>query len=85
MIRHASRWGRRALCRRHGCAVGTLLLCGAQALGVTQLNPGDPAPAFSLAGEEGKTVTVPDPRGEVQVLLFGDSTNAEVEGRSLRP
>ena len=58
--------------------IGALLVCGSQALGVTHLQPGDAAPGFSATDTGGNKVQVPDPRGEVQVLLFGDSSHPRV-------
>lgn len=85
MNTNASTWGDRARLggqRRWAiaaaCAIGALLVCGAQALGVTHLKPGDPAPKLSASGLGGKSVEVPDPRGEIQVLLFGDSSHPRV-------
>jgi len=47
-----------------------LLLAGMQAPAADRPGPGDPAPAFELAGTGGETVRLADLRGRTVVLAF---------------
>ena len=56
------------LCTSVGMAVATTVaMMGAQA---NQLQPGDPAPPFSLPGSDGKTYSLADLRGQAVVLAW---------------
>ena len=52
-------------------AVAAILAAAAmpQASGPAELKPGDPAPAFSLPGSDGKTYTLADFKGKQAVVL----------------
>ena len=56
------------LCTSIGLAVATAVaMMGAQG---TELQPGDPAPPFSLPGSDGKTYNLADLRGQAVVLAW---------------
>jgi thioredoxin-dependent peroxiredoxin len=50
------------------CAAGAVLLGGVVSASA-ELNPGDPAPDFSLKGSDGKTYKLSDFRGKQAVVL----------------
>ena len=56
------------LCTSIGLTVATAVaMMGAQG---TELQPGDPAPPFSLPGSDGKTYNLADLRGQAVVLAW---------------
>jgi thioredoxin-dependent peroxiredoxin len=53
-----------------GLSVGFLLCAAvARAQSPGELKPGDPAPAFSLPGSDGKTYTLAEFKGKMPVVL----------------
>jgi peroxiredoxin Q/BCP len=54
------------VCASLGVGVAALGAVGAQA---PELKPGDPAPAFSLPGSDGKTHSLADYKGKQAVVL----------------
>ncbi len=54
-----------------GASVGLVLLASASVRGQGQgeLKPGDPAPAFTLEGSDGKTYSLADFKGKRAVVL----------------
>jgi len=53
------------------CTAGGLVLAAAAALAqpAADLKPGDPAPAFTLPGSDGKTYSLADFKGKKAVVL----------------
>lgn len=49
--------------------LGVALLWAMAALAATPLKPGDPAPAFSLPGSDGRTYQLADYKGKQVVVL----------------
>jgi peroxiredoxin Q/BCP len=56
-----------ALCTTATLVIGAAAVAHAQAAG--ELKPGDPAPAFSLPGSDGKTYSLADYKGKQMVVL----------------